>query len=147
MGDDFSADKFYNTINQQIILEKETENKNKSDDLSNNYSIKFSILESIVKEYFHSKDIDLRAYLNYNRVKNEINDNYDFFDEKNDEIEYFWISDKKCRAIILDSDIFPGVYPYLLFFNSNLYLKESKCYYFDKNTNIFHMMVSYLKLI
>lgn len=147
----YSPDKFYNTINQQIILEKEVDKQGPStetsEDLYTSFSIKFAILESVVKEYFHSKDIDLNAYLGYNQIQTETKNIYDYLDEKNDEIEYFWISDKQCRVTILDSKIFPGIYPYLLFFNSNLYTNQSNCYYFDQATNTFLMMVSKNKIL
>lgn len=126
-------------------MEKEIGINSESEEISEkDYSIKFAILESVVKEYFHSNGIDLRAYLGYNRIKYE--DDFDLHSQQIYESEFFWISDKKCRVIIIDSEIFPR-YPYLLFFNSNLYVNDSNCYYFDQATKIYHMVVSkYFKL-
>ncbi|CAF0923968.1 unnamed protein product [Brachionus calyciflorus] len=134
---DQAANKFYNRLNQQIFLDKHEivlKNSGNFGSQSSNYSLKFVLLESDLKEYFTEKNLDLSAYLKREMYEHPINNNIDS--------EYFAITNKECRAIVLDSQIILD--GYLLLFNSNLYKfnansYDSNCFYFDKSTNMYYL--------
>lgn len=154
-----APEKFFNILQKRLFYEVDKQvdqsRTRKTDINHKDYSLKLTVYESDVDEYFQNRYLNLGYFLKEDQTDSTSShkNRKQFITKRQFDLpyRYFFVTFRHCRAIYLNNEITQSHEQLLALYNSNLYDKlttstnlklTDECYYFDKSTRTFYLTVS-----